>query len=65
MRALTEGPAHSLRQIMAVGLEDVICFGRTVTGFEQDGEQVRVQLDDPCGPASAPAPTARCGKPPP
>lgn len=37
---------RTLRQIMAVGLEDVIRFGRTVTGFQQDGDRVRVHLDD-------------------
>ncbi|WP_330327672.1 FAD-dependent oxidoreductase [Streptomyces pseudovenezuelae] len=37
---------RTLRQIMAVGLEDVIRFGTTVTGYEDDGDRVRVHLDD-------------------
>ncbi|MCK8435513.1 FAD-dependent monooxygenase [Streptomyces sp. D2-8] len=37
---------RTLRQIMAAGLEGVIHFGRTVTGFEQDGDRVRVHLAD-------------------
>ncbi|MFF4490127.1 FAD-dependent oxidoreductase [Streptomyces sp. NPDC001544] len=37
---------RTLRQIMNVGMEEVVRFGRTVTGFEEDGDQVRVRLDD-------------------
>jgi len=33
---------RTLRQIMAVGLEDVLHLDRTVTGFETDGDQVRL-----------------------
>ncbi|MET9793791.1 FAD-dependent oxidoreductase [Streptomyces canus] len=37
---------RTLRQIMATGLDEVIRFGHTVTGFETDGEQVRLLFED-------------------
>ncbi|MEU6132263.1 NAD(P)/FAD-dependent oxidoreductase [Saccharopolyspora sp. NPDC047091] len=37
---------RALRQIMSVGLDDVLHFGRTVTGFEDDGERVRLLFTD-------------------
>ncbi|CAM5658337.1 FAD-dependent oxidoreductase [Streptomyces griseorubiginosus] len=37
---------RTLRQIMNIGMEEVVRFGRTVTRFEEDGDQVRVHLDD-------------------
>ncbi|AXE86071.1 NAD(P)/FAD-dependent oxidoreductase [Streptomyces sp. Go-475] len=37
---------RTLRQIMGVGLEDIVRYDSTVTGFETDGEKVRVLLDD-------------------
>ncbi|MDX2625614.1 FAD-dependent monooxygenase, partial [Streptomyces scabiei] len=37
---------RTLRQIMGLGLEDIVRYDSTVTGFETDGEKVRVLLDD-------------------
>ncbi|MFC8677434.1 FAD-dependent oxidoreductase [Streptomyces griseorubiginosus] len=37
---------RTLRQIMAVGLEDVLHFGRTVSGFEADQDGVRLLFED-------------------
>nr|WSS59742.1 FAD-dependent monooxygenase [Streptomyces sp. NBC_01177] len=37
---------RTLRQIMNVGLQDVVRYGRTVTGFDEDGDRVRVHLAD-------------------
>lgn len=40
---------RTLRQIMSVGLDDVIRFGHTVTGFEQTGDDVRLSFSDGSG----------------
>ncbi|MDX3128568.1 PucR family transcriptional regulator ligand-binding domain-containing protein [Streptomyces europaeiscabiei] len=37
---------RTLRQIMAVGLEDVLHFGRTVSGYEADEDGVRLLFED-------------------
>ncbi|MFM9594801.1 FAD-dependent oxidoreductase [Streptomyces scabiei] len=37
---------RTLRQIMAVGLEDVLHFGHTVSGFEADEDGVRLLFED-------------------
>ncbi|MGW2572135.1 FAD-dependent oxidoreductase [Streptomyces sp. NPDC001537] len=37
---------RTLRQIMGLGLEDIVRYDSTVTGFETDGDKVRVLLDD-------------------
>ncbi|GAA3357762.1 FAD-dependent oxidoreductase [Saccharopolyspora gregorii] len=37
---------RTLRQIMSVGLEDVLHFGRTACGFEDDGQRVRLLFTD-------------------
>ena len=37
---------RTLRQIMAVGLDDTVEFGRTVTGFESNDHEVRLLLAD-------------------
>ncbi|MER6242126.1 FAD-dependent oxidoreductase [Streptomyces griseorubiginosus] len=37
---------RTLRQIMSLGLEDIVRYGSTVTGYETDGDKVRVLLDD-------------------
>ncbi|WP_215449571.1 NAD(P)/FAD-dependent oxidoreductase [Streptomyces sp. ATCC 21386] len=37
---------RTLRQIIGLGLEDIVRYDSTVTGFETDGEKVRVLLDD-------------------
>lgn len=37
---------RTLRQIMTVGLEDTLHFGRTATGFEEDRDGVRLLFED-------------------
>ncbi|TCR16833.1 FAD-dependent monooxygenase [Streptomyces sp. BK205] len=37
---------RTLRQILSLGLEDIVRYGSTVTGYETDGDKVRVLLDD-------------------
>ncbi|WP_234441071.1 hypothetical protein [Streptomyces scabiei] len=37
---------RTLRQIMAVGLEDVLHFGRTASGYEADEDGVRLLFED-------------------
>ncbi|MZF89714.1 NAD(P)/FAD-dependent oxidoreductase [Streptomyces sp. SID5643] len=37
---------RTLRQIIGLGLENIVRYDSTVTGFETDGEKVRVLLDD-------------------
>ncbi|MGW1564578.1 FAD-dependent oxidoreductase [Streptomyces sp. NPDC002144] len=37
---------RTLRQIMSLGLETIVRYNSTVTGFDTDGEKVRVLLDD-------------------
>lgn len=37
---------RTLRQIMSVGLDDIVHFNHTVTGFEADEEQVRLLFED-------------------
>ncbi|NJP98483.1 FAD-dependent monooxygenase [Nonomuraea sp. FMUSA5-5] len=37
---------RTLRQIMCAGLGDVLHFGHTVTGYELDGQKVRLQFAD-------------------
>ncbi len=37
---------RTLRQILSVGLEDVLHFGHTVAGFEADGDGVRLDFED-------------------
>ncbi|MDX3520613.1 NAD(P)/FAD-dependent oxidoreductase [Streptomyces scabiei] len=37
---------RTLRQIMAVGLEDVLHFGHTISGFEADEDGVRLSFED-------------------
>ncbi|WNE93965.1 NAD(P)/FAD-dependent oxidoreductase [Streptomyces luomodiensis] len=37
---------RTLRQIMHTGLEDIVHFGHTVTGYEEDGDAIRLLFAD-------------------